>query len=514
MRARSPLRGVRCALCAVLLAAPSRLSPMSRVSAGKPFCFHLHSPRRQRSRHVPRVGAQVPLPLLPDEHGHSAHLRLSRRKPAHSRSARARRAVRSWLLGVSGHARARLPERPQPAAHHGGCALCTALRGECQPKCRVACGYALPLAAPSAPHQRRPPIPASPHSPLPPPYLRPRAESRTHFGAWCISSSPLILSHDLRNKAIADALWPIISNKEAIAINQVCCTPASRGGCAGGELCRAAARPLARLPAARPTASSCLHAFPLQAWAGSPGAPFNVAPKGASVLLHHGPVVGSAAARPGPPNKPRTRTDVPVSAPQWEAWHKPLDRGPGGEGSGPERIAVLLINNAPVEGSLFLDFAKVPGLGCSPPPGPPGPPGPKPGPGPGPAPGPGPEPTSCKVHVRDVWARKDLGAFEGGFMAKYVQSHDAVFLTLSRVRDARGAAASAEHAGAWAGGGAVALLRGSIYGRWGSAAVDASRAAVSDGSTDGGAGGFFGAALETVGNVQRALRRWLPVALR
>ncbi|KAG8463385.1 hypothetical protein KFE25_004896 [Diacronema lutheri] len=46
------------------------------------------------------------------------------------------------------------------------------------------------------------------------------AESRAHFGAWCVSSSPLVLSHDLRNATIADALWPLISNKEAIAINQ------------------------------------------------------------------------------------------------------------------------------------------------------------------------------------------------------------------------------------------------------------------------------------------------------
>jgi len=46
------------------------------------------------------------------------------------------------------------------------------------------------------------------------------AESRAHFGAWCVVSSPLILSHDLRNRTISDALWPIISNREAIAVNQ------------------------------------------------------------------------------------------------------------------------------------------------------------------------------------------------------------------------------------------------------------------------------------------------------
>lgn len=46
-------------------------------------------------------------------------------------------------------------------------------------------------------------------------------EARSHFGAWCIVSSPLILSHDLNNDTIGDQVWPIIANKEAIAVNQV-----------------------------------------------------------------------------------------------------------------------------------------------------------------------------------------------------------------------------------------------------------------------------------------------------
>jgi alpha-galactosidase len=45
-------------------------------------------------------------------------------------------------------------------------------------------------------------------------------EARTHFGAWCIVSSPLVLSHDLTDAAITDEIWPIITNTEAIAINQ------------------------------------------------------------------------------------------------------------------------------------------------------------------------------------------------------------------------------------------------------------------------------------------------------
>lgn len=45
-------------------------------------------------------------------------------------------------------------------------------------------------------------------------------ETRTHFGAWCIVSSPLTLSHDINNKDAMDRVWPIIANPEAIAVNQ------------------------------------------------------------------------------------------------------------------------------------------------------------------------------------------------------------------------------------------------------------------------------------------------------
>jgi hypothetical protein len=43
---------------------------------------------------------------------------------------------------------------------------------------------------------------------------------RTHFGAWVITSSPLILGYDLNQAALTNRVWPFISNKEAIAINQ------------------------------------------------------------------------------------------------------------------------------------------------------------------------------------------------------------------------------------------------------------------------------------------------------
>lgn len=45
-------------------------------------------------------------------------------------------------------------------------------------------------------------------------------EMKSHFNAWCVVSSPLILSHDTNNGTVSDAIWPIISNTEAIAVNQ------------------------------------------------------------------------------------------------------------------------------------------------------------------------------------------------------------------------------------------------------------------------------------------------------
>ena len=45
------------------------------------------------------------------------------------------------------------------------------------------------------------------------------AETRSHFGAWVIVSSPLTLSHDVWDKNISDSVWPIISNKEVLEVS-------------------------------------------------------------------------------------------------------------------------------------------------------------------------------------------------------------------------------------------------------------------------------------------------------
>ena len=49
-------------------------------------------------------------------------------------------------------------------------------------------------------------------------HLKTYEENRGHFGAWCVVSSPLILSLDLRNDKTVDSVWDIIANREAIAV--------------------------------------------------------------------------------------------------------------------------------------------------------------------------------------------------------------------------------------------------------------------------------------------------------
>jgi alpha-galactosidase len=53
-------------------------------------------------------------------------------------------------------------------------------------------------------------------------------EARTHFGAWCIVSSPLILGLNMSDSANVAAFWPILSNEEAIAVNQECVRASAR----------------------------------------------------------------------------------------------------------------------------------------------------------------------------------------------------------------------------------------------------------------------------------------------
>ena len=54
------------------------------------------------------------------------------------------------------------------------------------------------------------------------PYPLTLTEARTHFAAWAIVSSPLILGLDMTNKTAMDEVWPIISNRESIVRHIYC----------------------------------------------------------------------------------------------------------------------------------------------------------------------------------------------------------------------------------------------------------------------------------------------------
>lgn len=46
-------------------------------------------------------------------------------------------------------------------------------------------------------------------------------ESRAHFAAWCVTSSPLVLGFDLTNETLLTEMLPIVANSRAIEVNQV-----------------------------------------------------------------------------------------------------------------------------------------------------------------------------------------------------------------------------------------------------------------------------------------------------
>ena len=129
------------------------------------------------------------------------------------------------------------------------------------------------------------------------------AETRSHFGAWCITSSPLTLSHDVNNETVTQSIWSVISNREAIGVNQ--------------------------------------------AWAGHSGSPFA---RSASVVTHRW--LDRAPHTAGP------LREVASDAPSWQAFYKPLQ--PAGA-----KTALLLMNHDTAAQDLTVEFSAVPGLSCS-----------------------------------------------------------------------------------------------------------------------------------------------------
>ena len=148
----------------------------------------------------------------------------------------------------------------------------------------------------------------------------------------------------VNNNTIMDAVWPVISNVEAIAVNQ--------------------------------------------AWAGHSGSPF----KTSSDKVHLSSTNWAAV------EKDMTLDEVadlgPTVAGSFEDLYKPML-------AGGKKTAVLLMNNAAAATDLEVSFADIPGVTC----------------------------TTC--HVRDVWARKDLGTFTGSYTGKAIGSHDSAFLVIT-----------------------------------------------------------------------------------
>lgn len=138
------------------------------------------------------------------------------------------------------------------------------------------------------------------------------AETRTHFGAWAIVSSPLVLSHDVTNDKVMDAVWPLISNKEAIAINQ--------------------------------------------AWAGHSGSPFAQSNELVVHSWREEPRAGDGDASDTARTRGELRTRTHASA-TWQYFYKPLAR----DGS---KVAVLMMNHGTGSVDLTLDLSLVPGLRC------------------------------------------------------------------------------------------------------------------------------------------------------
>jgi len=131
-------------------------------------------------------------------------------------------------------------------------------------------------------------------------------EARTHFGAWCVVSSPLVLGLDLRDAATLDAHWDTLANPDAIAINQ------DYAGHAGGPFFSTDREPPIRFAAC--------------GWGRTPG-----------------------------------RSDGACTWPRLIYLAKPLSGARAVRG---DRMALLLLNNGPNTTDLTVAWASVPRLGA------------------------------------------------------------------------------------------------------------------------------------------------------
>jgi hypothetical protein len=206
---------------------------------------------------------------------------------------------------------------------------------------------------------------------------------------------------------------------------------------------------------ALPLTRGARNAFIVQAWAGHSGSPFKTADRTVSLPPVYSDRAAAEAAAAASVSggsggmfaEGSDAAFLPVSTPAWQYLYKPLS-------SSEAKVAVLLMNHDSAAQVLTLDFADVPGL----------------------LPTDGrqelPCPFTCfllslslflsfspslalhsppslllcclcvdslcdhagsapSVVVRDVWARADLGTFQGSFTTTALAAHDAAFLVLT-----------------------------------------------------------------------------------
>ena len=193
-------------------------------------------------------------------------------------------------------------------------------------------------------------------------------ETRTHFYAWVIVSSPLTLSHNVNDPEMSEKIWPIITN--------TCDPNAAPPPPAGGVLRQ-------RLASLSKRSCVCARREALavsEAYFGHSGTSFSKSEE--TVLL-------TDAAIDADPNDDLE----PFAAPAAQSFYKPLSD----DGS---KTAVLLMNAGTASESMTVEFKDVPGLKCT------------------------------KCTVRDINAHKDLGSFTDKWTGP-VEGHDVAFLVIT-----------------------------------------------------------------------------------
>ena len=140
-------------------------------------------------------------------------------------------------------------------------------------------------------------------------------ETRSHFGAWCIVSSPLILGHDVNDCEVTDFIWSIITNREALEINQ--------------------------------------------AYAGDSGGVYQSSPSFVEIAYEHSlPAFGRDSFASTSTGRRLGSVDTGTTVvPSYQYLSKPLGNG---------RVAVLMLNSSPEATELTVAFSDIPGVSCNP----------------------------------------------------------------------------------------------------------------------------------------------------